>query len=93
MNNVHENHSGDLILVCRCEVSDNSTAEGMSNDDEGAMLAELRKCVVKFQVQLSERARFGSWIAPSITCAIVRADPREPLDSFLDEDPVEREIA
>lgn len=65
----------------------------MSHQNEGAMLAEFGKGVVQFEIQLRKCAWLRPRVTPGIPGAIVGADAREPLNTGLDKNPVERKIS
>ena len=65
----------------------------MADQNEWAALAELRKSIVEFEIDLREGARLGPGVAPGIACAVVGAGSSEGGNAGLDERPVDGEIA
>jgi hypothetical protein len=64
----------------------------MTYEYERTMLAEFRKGIAQFKVQLRKRSWLGAGIAPRVTTPVVGADTREGRDPRLHKSPVDREI-
>ena len=92
LDDVNEDHAGDLAWISGGVVADDSAAEGVADEDVGAGLVEGGESVVEFEVELGEGAGFGAGVAPSVAAAVVGADAGEFFYAPLDENPGEGEI-
>jgi hypothetical protein len=90
---IYEHDSGHVVRIHQGEVPYDGAAEGVADQQVRALLFQFRQRIVQFKIQLRERSRLGTGIAPGVSGPVVGANARETGNFPLHQNPVKGKIS
>lgn len=89
MRPIHQDNGGNLVRVTVCKPQDVKGSHGMANQDERRLLAGFSQECFEFLRYSAGHASRGTFVAPAVTRAIIRAHAGEASNLGLNLAPVE----